>query len=211
MTAPRVALYGKEEDFPNYRAALLLADFRPVFVGGNIPSGCDGLLLTGGGDPAPAWYGQTPHGSLPPDTARDQAEFALLDSFFATKRPVLGICRGMQMINIYCGGTLLQDIAGHNQCRGHDTFHAVVNVTGSFAEQIYGSQCIVNSAHHQAVDRIGANLEIAQWANRIPEALFHHTLPVFAVQYHPERLTGPFTRPNTADGAAVFQWFRQLF
>ena len=71
---------------------------------------CDGLLLAGGGDIAPERYGQGMEGSLPPDPLRDEAELALFRAFYGAGKPILGICRGHQLINVALGGTLIQDL-----------------------------------------------------------------------------------------------------
>ena len=78
---------------------------------------CDGLLLAGGGDIHPARYGQTcTCKQLSIDCIRDEEEQALFDAFFARSKPILGICRGMQVINVFLGGTLQQNVTGHGSC-----------------------------------------------------------------------------------------------
>ena len=76
----------------------------------SLAAGCDGLLLPGGGDISPARYGQENLGSGEPDLERDAAELQLVADFTAWGKPILGICRGIQMINVALGGTLIQDI-----------------------------------------------------------------------------------------------------
>lgn len=165
---------------------------------------CDALLLPGGGDLEPWRYGQpnTASRGLEPD--RDAAEFALLDRFTAAGKPILGICRGLQTINVFFGGALKQDISGHSGVNGVDRLHEVWTEP-SFLRDLYGARSVVNSAHHQAVDRPGEGLRVVQ---RTPdgtaEALCHKTLPVWAVQWHPERLS------DVTDGGAVFRAFLVL-
>ena len=119
---------------------------------------------------------------------RDRAELALLEDFNAAKKPVLGICRGLQAINVFFGGTLAQDIPGHSALEGADRLHGVRTAPSPFLAPC-GEAPLVNSAHHQAADRLGSGLRAAQWAaDGVVEALFHHRLPVWAVQWHPERL-----------------------
>ena len=138
---------------------------------------------------------------------RDQEELALLAMFAAIKRPVLGICRGLQTINVFFGGTLLQDIQGHSAAEGIDRFHRVYTAP-SFLRELYGEEGIVNSAHHQAIERLGADLEAIQWApDGTVEALIHRNLPIWAVQWHPERLRGRWARAGAADGGRIFQAF----
>lgn len=181
-------LWGDPERYGNYRRAVERAGGRVRF-GGN-PEGCGGLVLPGGGDLEPRRYGQENTASRGLEPERDAAEMTLLERFASRRLPVLGICRGMQTINVYFGGTLWQDIPGHTAQNGVDRIHAV-RTAASPLRGICGERCEVNSAHHQAVDRMGSGLEPAQWAaDGVVEALCHRTLPVWAVQWHPERLEG---------------------
>ena len=124
-------------------------------------------------------------------------EWELLDRFTAAGKPILGICRGMQSINIFFGGTLCQDIPGHGQINGEDRIHPVFSAPGIFAA-LWGNNerdCIVNSAHHQVIDRPGDGLRVEQWAaDGVAEALRHTRFPIWGVQWHPERLPGPIGR-----------------
>ena len=168
------------------------------------PERADVLLLTGGGDIHPRFYGQAINGSADLDEARDERELALIDAFLRAGKPVVGICRGLQVLNVYFGGTLRQQIAGHSQIDGADRFHAVNSAPGLLRE-LYGARFAVNSAHHQAIWRLGTGLRVLACADDgTVEAVGHKTLPVFAVQWHPERLCGAFARQETADGARLF-------
>ena len=136
------------------------------------------------------------------ETERDAAELALMEYFTTLRRPVLGICRGLQTVNVFFGGTLCQDISEHGACDGVDRRHRVRTATSPLQE-LCGETCVVNSAHHQAADRLGAGLQAIQWTDDgVIEALCHRTLPVWAVQWHPERL-GKL-------GETVFQAFHSL-
>lgn len=210
---PKILLYGCPEKFENYRRALESAGARALFSGnGALSESCDGLLLAGGGDMDPAYYGQSPAGAYPPDRDRDAQELELLDSFAAAGKPVLGICRGVQVLNVYFGGTLIQDLPGHNQIDGTDRLHTVTAEPGCFLEKLYGVCSVVNSAHHQAIDRPGDGLRILQRADDgVTEALAHTVFPMFGVQWHPERLTGPFFRPDAVDGSRIFDCFLSYF
>ena len=137
------------------------------------------------------------------DEARDEHELALIDDFLRVGRPVLGICHGLQVLNVYFGGTLRQHIEGHSQIDGHDRLHPVC-AEGGLLRTLYGPRFVVNSAHHQAVDTLGTGLEVLARANDgTVEAVGHKYLPVFAVQWHPERLCGAFAQPGAADGAGL--------
>ena len=141
---PRIYLYGTAERYKNYLRAVTAAGGELCLNG--CPETCDGLLLPGGGDIAPWRYGQENRSSRDVEPERDQEELALLAMFAAIKRPVLGICRGLQTINVFFGGTLLQDIQGHSAAEGIDRFHRVYTAP-SFLRELYGEEGIVNSAH----------------------------------------------------------------
>ena len=127
---------------------------------------CDGLLLPGGGDMDPAFYGQE---RIPacgePNLLRDAAEPKLLRAFLAADKPVLGICRGIQVMNVVLGGTLYQDIKPFEHIPHNDHWAKVHTVTvrrGTLLSLLLGQDTVlVNSQHHQAADRIAPELEIA--------------------------------------------------
>ncbi len=213
--APRVLLSCDPGGAANYEAALRRAGLTPA--GGYCPApdlSCAGLVLCGGGDPDSALFGQENRGSDPPDPVRDAAELALLRTFLAARRPILGICRGVQMLNISLGGTLIQNLPPqvlpfHGRSE-HDLVHPLRTAPGSLIFRLYGPRFCVNSAHHQAVDRVGAGLVPTAWSEGgLPEVLEHRELPVLGVQFHPERMSGDFRRPDTADGAPILRWFAQ--
>lgn len=172
--------------YDRYRRALEAAGAR--VVSGGDWRGCDGLLLPGGGDIAPARYGASPKGSEPPDLERDQQEWELLEYFLRAGRPVLGVCRGMQLLNVYLGGSLCQHIPCHAQVGDRDTLHLAENLPGPL-RALYGPVMCVNSAHHQCVERLGEGLEIFQMSpDGIVEAVGNPKCSVLGVQWHPERL-----------------------
>jgi putative glutamine amidotransferase len=160
----------------------------------------DGLVLMGGSDVAPASYGETP---LKPewsgDKIRDDYEIALYRAFVAAGKPVLGVCRGAQVINVAQGGTLYQDIAtqvsGALNHRNWDIYdrnsHATALVPGSDLARLYPGITLTktNSVHHQAVKELGRDLAVEAWSepDRIAEAIrWNGPSYVFAVQWHPE-------------------------
>ena len=173
--------------FPNYIASFAALGAEIVR---DKPAHCDALLLPGGGDIHPRFYGQSMHGSNDVNEDRDEYELTLYRRFFHAGKPILGICRGAQLINVALGGTLRQHIDNHSQVNGVDRIH-FVRTDDMLLRSLYGSRFAVNSAHHQAVDRPGAGLHvIARAEDGVIEALRHETRPILAVQWHPERF-GP--------------------
>lgn len=156
--------------------------------------GCAGLLLPGGADVDPALYGQMPCEECGrPDRARDEAEPLLLQAFLEAGKPVLGICRGIQLMNAALGGTLVQDIKGHMDFfhRAKST-HGVTICRDSMLYGVYGAECIpVNSMHHQAVDELGEGLRVsAVGDDGTIEGVELENYPFcIGVQWHPEHMS----------------------
>jgi putative glutamine amidotransferase len=165
----------------------------------------DGLVLQGGSDVSPKSYGEEP---LKPewsgDPIRDQYEVKLVSLFMQSRKPVLGVCRGLQLLNVAFGGTLIQDIATqipgslvHRNWEIYDkNFHEIELANGSHLQKIYGniSKAKVNSVHHQAIKDLGQGLvvEARSPVDGVIEAV-RHTGPGYltAIQWHPE-----FNDPN---------------
>ena len=171
----------------------------------------DGLILCGGNDFDPKYYRQEMNGSVNIDHRRDEVEFALLKAFVDAKKPVLGICRGHQMINVYFGGSLYQDIPEkdlHITKQDFDIAHDVTAIENSVIHNMHGSSFTVNSSHHQVIDTLGKDLiATAYWNDQYIEAIEHKFLPIYGVQWHPERMCVSKARPDTVDGTEVFKWF----
>jgi len=126
----------------------------------------DGLILAGGSDLDPASYGAEPHPETRGSNAdRDRFELALARAALERDMPVLGICRGMQMLNVACGGTLeqhLDDVQTHRHTPGRFCDHQVELETESLAARAVGAErTAVKSHHHQGVDRLGQGLEVS--------------------------------------------------
>ena len=209
--AGTILLWGRRERYENYQAAVTAAGGKLLCSQDPMQAdACDALLLPGGGD-IEAWrYGQRDWACRDTGPGRDAAELALLERFVRNGRPVLGICRGLQVINVFFGGTLQQDLPGHSAVGGADRLHTVETAPGTIGA-LWGEDPVVNSAHHQAVDRLGEGLEAVQWAaDGTVEALCHRDLPVWAVQWHPERLRGIRALAGAADGDLLFRAFLAL-
>ena len=202
--ALRVYILGEAVTYQNYALAVERAGGVPCF--GSRPADCDCLLLPGGGDMESWRYGQKNTACRDLEPERDTLELELLAHFTALGKPVLGICRGMQTINVFFGGDLVQDWPGHSAIEGVDRLHSVQNAP-SFLRELYGERCMVNSCHHQIIGRLGTGLEVLQRAeDGVVEAFRHKTLPVWGIQWHPERLTAD-CQTGTVDGLAVYRAF----
>lgn len=199
----------------NYIAALAFCGARGVrSLDPACERGCAGLLLPGGGDVEPVRYGEENRGSHDIDPALDRQQFALLERYRGAGKPILGICRGHQVINVFFGGSLIQDLPGadfHTRRNGVDSIHPTTAEPGSFAAALYGPSFTVNSAHHQGVGVLGEGLIPVQYAkDGVIEGVRHAELPIFGVQWHPERMTGRLSRPDTVDGSVLFHFFLSL-
>lgn len=171
----------------------------------------DGLLLQGGEDVHPKHYGNTElHPKTDPDlSGRDEVEIALVKIFAETKKPIFGICRGMQVVNVALGGTLIQDIESeikteiiheHREervpllARYKEEAHRVNSTLGSALEKILNKQSLlVNSLHHQAVRDIAPTLQVCGLAegDGVIEAIESKNMEdrwILGVQWHPETL-----------------------
>jgi putative glutamine amidotransferase len=155
----------------------------------------DALVLQGGGDVHPEHYGGDLHPATNTlDLRRDEFELELLRRARERAMPVLGICRGIQLVNVAYGGTLVQHLPevtdlDHEQLDTWDALaHGIEISPDSRLARVLGTTAMeVNSVHHQAVERLGEGLRAVAWASDgVVEALEHETDPVLAVQWHPE-------------------------
>jgi putative glutamine amidotransferase len=160
----------------------------------------DGLVLSGGADIDPQRYGAEPHPQLgETDAGRDEFELALISAARTKGIPILGICRGAQLLNVAFGGTLHQHVdisegSGHPNWRapGNTIAHDVSCTPGSLIATLMGERKGVNSLHHQTLDRIGEGLVVTARADDgVVEAVESVGEPILAVQWHPEMLGGP--------------------
>lgn len=158
----------------------------------------DGLLIPGGGDIDPKWYGQKNFFCRNVNSEQDKRVFETIGNFIKHKKAVLGICLGCQYLNVYFGGTLKQDIKDHK-----NTEHFVISKNSLF-DGYFGKSFKVNSSHHQCVDKIGENLEIVGLADDgVVEAIMNKNDKILGVQWHPERILDK-------NGKDVFELFRTM-
>lgn len=158
----------------------------------------DGLILSGGGDPDPNLYGEDclqELGDITPE--RDTFELAILEEFLKTKKPILGICRGLQLMNVFYGGTLYQDIKyvdtniQHKQKWLADLpTHDINILENNILFEIFGKKARTNSFHHQIIKDLGRELtSIATTNDGVIEAIQNKNYPFFyGVQWHPEMM-----------------------
>ncbi len=207
MPSPMIAIVGRTGDVHNYENALRILEIPYITTLTVEKAALAGrLLLPGGGDITPAFFGQHNCGSHDIDTELDIIQLQALDLFMEQKKPVLGICKGLQLINVHLGGTITQHIesADLHKWTGRDQQHYVYHSgldRTDFFYQLYGTSAQVNSAHHQAVDRLGNGLTaVCRSGDNIVEGIMHTSLPVIAVQWHPERMMD-------SGGEQLFRYF----
>ena len=180
---------------------------------GEVLAELDGLLLTGGGDVAASWYGEKPAPeAYGVDTSRDAWELALVAGARAAGLPVLGICRGAQVVNVAAGGALVQHLPActdqdhRDDDRDRAFVHDVEVAPASLLAKITGSGAFgVNSLHHQAVSRVGLGLRPVAWA---PDGVIEAVEStdddlLLAVQWHPELLADHLPH------ALLFAWLAE--
>lgn len=210
MKKTRILVFGKD-DVQGYVGGIEGVGAEAVVGYPVVPEGeYDGLLLCGGGDVHPKWYQEEINGSGGIDLALDEAEYAVMDTFVKARKPIMGICRGHQFINVYFGGSLYQHIPEAEFHTGNKT-HTITAAEQSVLHGLYGASFVVNSTHHQAVKRLGDGLRVtavAQDGN--VEAMEHTVLPVISVQWHPETMCFAHKKEDTVDGAKLLSYFARM-
>lgn len=177
----------------------------------------DGLILTGGDDINPQLFQEE---SLPetqiPDLKRDSFDMLLIRYAIKKNIPILGVCRGMQLLNIYFGGSLYQDLKyneevylKHLQGVGspHIPVHKIIPVEDSFLDRLFTKDLWVNSFHHQSIKEVGGNLQIsAKSSDNVIEAIEYidNNHFILGVQWHPEMM---YSQGNNRDMKELFQYF----
>ncbi len=188
----------------DYVRQLVAAGARPVLLPGETAyemlDVVDAVVLTGGGDVDPQRYGSSATASLDVDPTRDEDEIALVRAAAAVRMPLLGVCRGLQILTVAFGGTLTTDL-GMSHVLPH-VGHTVTTLPGSAVHELLGDRTLVTALHHQAVADPGPCWRATAWADdgviEAAEWAGDGDWPVLGVQWHPE-LEG-------ATGEAMFSW-----
>lgn len=217
----KVLIAGIPEEVENYIFALENAGLQPV-VSTELPTkegltlgDFSALLLPGGADVDPSFFGQENHGSRTIEKELDIAQLHLTDLFVKAKKPILGICKGCQVINISFKGTIIQDLENnvhHQAYLGQAVKHKAVTLKDNmFYELFGGDEILINSSHHQAIDALGQGLKVCQYSDdHVIEAIQHESLPILGVQWHPERMSYSKHIAGEADGTLIFAYFKKL-
>jgi gamma-glutamyl-gamma-aminobutyrate hydrolase PuuD len=226
MSLPRIAISGVVRDWDGAsRTGVNSAYVRSVVAAGGVPvilsplmgapvagralAGVDGLLLTGGEDLDPAWYGAEPSPLIsPPSRERDVFELALFAMARQVELPILGICRGIQLVNVALGGSLYQDLpterpgpTEHNRPVDRATrSHPVRLRPGSRAAEALGTtELTVNSFHHQGLRELAPGLVATGWSEdgliEAAEGALDDAW-LLAVQWHPEEMNADVAAPD---------------
>lgn len=188
-----------------YIAAMNALDFIPVILPMDnddietILDLCDAFLVIGGWDITPSYFNQEDQGSQGCDERLDKIDKIVVEYAAKSKKPMLGICRGHQSINVFMGGTLIQDIGKSHSSVRHDV-ETFENRLISFPKTMN-----VNSYHHQVLDKIAPGfIEIARSKEGFNEAIIHETLPIMAFQWHPEK------NPEEDSSKLIFKTFKKM-
>ena len=162
---------------------------------------CDGFLVIGGDDIDPIHYGEENTDSREIDALVDNIDLKIIKHAMKHQKPLLGICRGVQSLGAFLGGTLIQDInkAGY-QHDVKENSHLVTTVYQNAFTKAFPDVFPVNSYHHQAIAKVPNDFDVIFKHNDLIEGIMHHTLPILGVQWHPERI---FTK----ESKLIFDYF----
>ena len=211
----RILIPWKGKPLVNYINALVNLSADYTITEEVIPiTDYDGLLIPGGFDVSPEFYHQEMNGSYAEgmDKQLDELQLYYIDQFVKTLKPILGICRGHQLLNVYFNGTLIQHLPNYEKHSSpdfqDDQVHEVYSDEDNVFTELYGKRFYVNSSHHQAVDKLGEGLHIAlRCPDGTIEAMYHEQFPIIGVQFHPERMCFEKSRDDTADGSKIIDYY----
>ena len=208
----KICIIGYPNSTTNYQTALSSPEYEVIlplaetsifdwntspFIFHALVDSCDLLILPGGGDIDPSFFHQNNAGSQNVDFILDNVQFSFLEAFVKMGKPVIGICKGMQIINVYFGGSLIQNLSepslSIHAYKEKDKFHWITALPTPyeifFKHLNFPDTIVVNSAHHQALSKLGHDLcPIYVSQDHVIEMVCHRTLPIIGIQWHPERL-----------------------
>lgn len=169
---------------------------------------CDGLILTGSFSycPRPELKDRLERVGQP---SRIRLDEKLFWAFHKAGKPIFGVCLGQQIINLFLGGTLSTNFKYETGVEHMMTSHLIHTAPGSVLEQIFGNEFYVNSRHNNAVEKLAPGLRATAWSpDGVIEAVEHENLPIWAFQFHPERMRGDIPEPPMGpDSTPLFRWF----
>jgi len=211
----KIAIAGLLEETKCYVAAIMALGAEPVVtLQIDDVNDFDALVLPGGGDIDPELFGACDEGSEDINRELDEKQISIARMFIDAEKPVLGICKGHQVINVVFGGGIIQDLQNskpHLRINSVDSVHESTAAPGSILEALYGKTYCTNSAHHQGLGRIGEGLcVISHSFDGVVEAIVHERLPIIGLQWHPERMCFDCAREDTVDGALIIRHFLKL-
>lgn len=201
-----------------YSSAIYIAGglpfIAPEVAASELGEICDGLLLTGGADVEPELYGEEQlNDTVHTDPERTAYEKQLAEIFLAQNKPILTICRGVQVLNCIMGGDVYQDLVEQYGVVHMNRLirHNVTAEKGSILCNIFGERFRTNSTHHEAIRKLAPGFKVTARSDEgIIEAVEHETRPIFGTQFHPERLTGSGWDDRTPDFAPYFKYYVDL-
>ncbi|MFR5667703.1 MAG: gamma-glutamyl-gamma-aminobutyrate hydrolase family protein [Enterocloster bolteae] len=215
VAGPEGPTHGVDVDCSGLAAHMFDTDASRVHISMRMQdiAECDAVIFPGGApDVSPVFYGEENTSCAIIDFEQDKVQMELFAESVRRKKPIFGICRGMQLGCVYFGATMIQDIETrrfHETCLENPHFHDAFAVPGTVGEHLFGPVVKINSAHHQAIKYVPKELGVSQiWTQRpdkasllqgfkdgtlsegssdcIIETVYHKTYPFFAVQWHPE-------------------------
>lgn len=189
--------------YKTYTNAIIAAGGLPVMLlspelAEDYAAIADGLLITGAQDYAPV------DGLLKPEhyKERNEWEIPIIHTFAEAKKPILGVCHGLQILNLAFGGSLKHKFKLEDGVEHNGTIHEVETLYGSFVQRHLGKRFLVNSLHNTRIDALADGFRVtAKSPDGVIEATEHLSLPIFAFQWHPEKMRGdepyPYRGPCT--------------
>lgn len=189
----------------NYLKSLEMENLIPIIIPLNHPDRifplCDGFLITGGDDIDPKFYNEENLASSGINNQIDLIDQEIITYAYNKNVPLLGICRGIQAIAVFLGGSLIQDLGLQNAF--HHQNHFVTKIVNNKFTKLFPNKFLVNSHHHQAIKSLQGEFDIIFMANGIIEGISHQRKPIIGIQWHPERFNSP-------ESDLIFKIFKEM-